>query len=130
MAILIKASTARNKADKVDKRAEFLSAMADVISGVASEGEYSVRYYFPEEYNDYMRGELHTAGYEVAPYTNHPHYISCCSAPRKSPWQKLLDAISPPNHYKEDEVAYVGYEGYYDISWKKPLDSTQTTKKA
>lgn len=132
MATLIKASTARTRAGKVNIGDLYVGYIADSILETVEQGGYKTTGYAPEEHQAYVRNTLLAAGYDILPLYR---YKSCdtflCGGYVSEPqsiWEKFLDLFG-----KNDEpgvVVAVDPEpevnpNQFIVSWAKAPDETQ-----
>ena len=132
MATLIKASTARTRAGKVNVGDIYVGYIADSILETVEQGEFKTSGYAPEEYQAYVRNTLLAAGYDILPAYNYKNcgfgVITCgyVSEP-KSIWEKFLDLFGSkePDYAVAVEPEPEVSDTHFIVSWAKAPDETQ-----
>lgn len=128
MAILIKASTARARAGKVDTNQYWVGKIAEYINLAVERGEYNVVVSVPEENRPGVDNILLAAGYDVRPY-----FYGIRVAPaegvsaKRSFWQKILDFITPRETFDDfvrEDILPSAHTFY--VHWDKAPDETQS----
>jgi hypothetical protein len=127
MAKLIKASTARKRAESVDKAELRLASIAEYIAHTAARGKYECSVGVTNEDEQYIVDALVKAGYTVR-YTDLEFLLNTFALDDPGPknwFQRLLTKLFDAT--KEDIVEVRGEPDYEEISisWYPPVDPSE-----